>query len=420
MSTLSTLGPAYGGEAAPVEWRGTPFSPRTREQNRNALWMAWDGRMVVDVYNDARAELYAIRHAAAMGDMSPLSKYEVRGPDAEQMIDHLITRDVTAQVPGQVYYTPWCDDRGKLVNDGLVIRVDASTFWLSADPNWEWMCHQAESWDVELEDITDRYGILTLQGPTAPAVLAAATDIDWSGLPFSRRETARIAEVEVQLLRQGFTGEIGYELWVPAEFGVTVWDAVAQAGAPHGVQPAGAYALDVARVEAGLLIIGYDYTGAGGDPHGAAIDVDHAHEASPYELGLGRFVDLEKADFVGRAALAAEAQTPGSRRLAGVECDWRQLMAAHDHAGAPPLNLGRVQWYPKPLVRDGNVVGHTSSLTWGPSVGALVGFAHVDAGLETPGTHLSVQWSVGESTVEVEAMIRELPLLPRRRSSALG
>lgn len=242
--------------SAPISWPGTPFAPRTADLNSNALWMRWDGKMVVDVYSDVSQELRAIREAAAMGDMSPLSKYEIRGPEAEQMLDQLIPRDVTRQKVGQVYYTPWCDERGKVVNDGLVIRVDATTFRISADPNQEWLERAVRPFDVELEDITDRYGILTLQGPQAPAVLAAASGTDWSSLPFSRLENATVGGVFVHLLRQGFTGEIGYELWCRADDAVAVWDAVAAAGAPFGTTAAGAHALDVARVEAGLLIIG--------------------------------------------------------------------------------------------------------------------------------------------------------------------
>ncbi len=401
---------------AALTWPGTPFAPRTAAINGNALWMLWDRMMVVDVYADAREELRAIREAAAMGDMSPLSKYEVRGPDAARMLDALIPRDVTRLAVGQVYYTPWCDEHGKLVNDGLVIRVDETTFRLSADPNWAWLRRHAEGLDVELDDVTERIAILTLQGPKAPAVLAAATGENWSGLPFSRLARAEVAGVAIDVLRQGFTGEIGYELWVAAEQAPALWDAIAAAGAPHGILPAGALALDVARVEAGLLIVGYDYTSAGDDRGGASVDADHAHTGSPYELGLGRLVKLDKGDFVGREALAREAASDSGERLLGVECDWRALQAAHERLGEPAPALGRVQWYPKPLLHDGRVVGRASSLVWGPSVGRLIGFAHVPAELAEAGTELAVRWGVGGHDIEVPATLRELPFLELRRA----
>lgn len=412
--------PSDAATTAGLVWSGTPFSPRTADLNRNALWMHWDGKMVVDVYDDARAELRAIREGVAMGDMSPLSKYEIRGRDAEPMLDHLITRDVTRQKPGQVYYTPWCDERGKVVNDGLVIRLDATRFWISADPNRAWLERHCQGFDVELEDITDRMAILTLQGPSSPAVLEAASGVDWGWLPFSRIETARLADRQVRLLRQGFTGEVGYELWCEADDAVAVWDAVAEAGAPFGIRAAGAYTLDVARVEAGLLIIGYDYAGAGADRHGASVDVDPGNEGSPFELGLGRLVNLRKRDFVGRAALAAEAESGAGRRLTGIDCDWRALLAVHETRGVAPTGLGRVQWYSKPVTAGDEVVGRTSSLTWSPSVGSMIGFAHVEAGFEADGRQVSVGWEIAGDQVAVPATIRDLPLLSHNRAASLA
>jgi aminomethyltransferase len=402
--------------AAAVTWPGTPFAPRTASINGNALWMLWDRMMVVDVYADAREELRAIREAVAMGDMSPLSKYEVRGPGAERFLDHLIPRDVTKLAVGQVYYTPWCDEHGRLVNDGLVIRTGETSFRLSADPNEGWLRRHAEGFDVELDDVTTQIAILTLQGPQAPAVLEAASGEDWSRLPFSRLGHAEVAGVAIDLLRQGFTGEIGYELWVEADAAPLLWDAIAEAGAPHGILPAGALALDVARAEAGLLIIGYDYTSAGGDRPGATVEADHAHEGTPYELGLGRLVDLDKGDFIGKPALSDEATRSNGERLAGLECDWRALQAAYEQLGEPSPDLGRVQWYPKPLLHDGRVVGRASSIVWAPSAGRLIGFAHVPAELTAAGTELSVRWAVGGQEVEVPATIRELPFLELRRA----
>ncbi len=403
-----------------LRWRGTPFAPRTVPLNTSALWMQWDGAMVVDAYVDVHEELRAIREAVAMADMSPLSKYEVRGPDAERFLDRLIPRDVTKLAVGQVYYTPWCDEQGKVVNDGLVIRTGETTFQLSADPNWAWLTRHAAGYDVELEDITRRIAILTLQGSQAPAVLQDATGEDWGRLPFSRVVHARVGELEIELLRQGFTGEIGYELWVGADDAPALWDAIAAAGAPYGIKPAGAHALDLARLEAGLLIIGYDYTGSGGDHHGAGIIAGEDYTASPYELGLGRLIDLEKGDFIGKEALAAEAAREGGVRLAGLVCDADALLDAQRRVGVPPPALTRVQWYPKPLLHEGERVGRVSSLAWGASVGRLIGFAHVEAEHAEPGTTLTVQWELGGETIDVPETVCELPFLKLRRAAAVA
>jgi aminomethyltransferase len=377
--------------------------------------MQWDGAMVVDAYVDVHEELRAIRESVAMADMSPLSKYEVRGPDAERMLDALITRDVTKLDVGQVYYTPWCDEQGKVVNDGLVVRVEAERFLLSADPDWERLQRYAGDYDVELVDLTEQIGILTLQGPKATSVLAAASGEEWGDLPFSRVRRTTIAGAPVDVLRQGFTGEVGYELWVSATDAPALWDAIAEHGAAHGIAPAGARALDIARTEAGLMIVGYDYTGASEDRHGAVVAVDPANTGSPYELGLGRLVDLGKGDFLGKAALEREAREGSRRLLLGVECDWRALLAAHERIGVPPSDLGRVQWYPRPIVRGGEVVGRATSLTWGASVEKMIGFAHVDADCSA-GDEVSVRWNALGRDLDVPATLRELSFFSLRRA----
>jgi aminomethyltransferase len=405
--------------SAAVRFPGTPFAQRTAPLNGNALWMHWDRMLVVDSYTDPYEELRAIRERVAMGDMSPLSKYEVRGAGAERMLDALIPRDVTKLAVGQVYYTPWCNEDGKVVNDGLVVRVEPDRFLLSADPDWERLQRYAADWDVELTDVTEQIGILTLQGPKAPAVLAAASGEDWEDLPFSRVRRTTIAGAPVDVLRQGFTGEVGYELWVAAEHAPALWGAIAEHGAEHGIAPAGARALDVARTEAGLLIIGYDYTGANEDRHGAVVAVDPANTGTPYELGLGRLVDLGKGDFLGKAALEREASEGARRLLLGVECDWRALFAEHERIGVPPTDLGRVQWYPLPLLRDGAVAGRATSLTWGASVGKMIGFAHVDAGCSA-GDEVVVRWNALGEDLDVPATLRELPFFSLRRAAKVA
>jgi aminomethyltransferase len=339
---------------------GTPFAARTAQLNGSALYQYWDRMMVVDAYTDPYKELRAIRERVGVADMSPLSKYEVIGADAERMLDGLIPRDVTKLAVGQVYYTPWCNEQGKLVNDGLLIRREPSRFQLSADPNGEWLRRHSGEFDVEVTDVTEQIAILTLQGPRSPDTLATASGQAWEDFPFSRARAATIADVRVDVMRQGFTGEVGYELWVLAAEAPAVWDAIVASGERFGIQPAGARAIDVARVEAGLLIIGYDYTGAGGDRHGAVIVVDEANVASPYELGLGRFVDLGKADFIGKRALTEEEARGSARQLLGLEFSWHALLAEHDRLGVPPTDLGRVQWYPRPLVADQKPVGRAT------------------------------------------------------------
>lgn len=403
----------------PPAWPGTPFAARTRELNQNAMWMLWGGRMISDIFSDLDTEIEAVRTRAAMGDMSPLSKYDVRGPGALDAVDRIITRDARKLEIGQTYYTPWCNEEGRLVNDGLVIRVDETTFRISADPNLAWLTEQCAAYDAEVVDVTDVYAILTIQGPRSTEVLAAATGQSWDDLKFSRLAHTTIAGRAVDVLRQGFTGEVGYELWIGAADAVPVWDAVAQAGAEFGIEPAGAAAEDIARVEAGLLIVGYDYTAAGTDGQGASVQLGVRHDATPFELGLEKFVDFSKTDFIGKAALEREAAAGSRTRLVGLEIDWRSLSAQAAEHGLPPLDLGRVRWEPVPLAGEGHPNRRVSSVTWSRSTNRLIGFGHVSPEEATQET-VSLRWPIAGTEVIVPAKVVQPPFISRRRSKPLA
>jgi glycine cleavage system T protein (aminomethyltransferase) len=395
----------------------TPFHDRTHRSNRKQMWFNWDRHIVPDAYNDFATELRATRVAVTMGDMSPLSKYEIGGPDALRFVDRLVTRDATQIDVGQTFYSPWTDDRGKVVGDGLVFRVSDHEFRVTADPQLEWFTTQAEGLDIGIEDISDAFGLLAIQGPRSREVMDALTGESWADLSFSRIRTTSVAGAELLVARQGFTGELGFELWVPEEGGGLVWDEVASAGEPFDITPAGEHAIDVARVEAGLLIVGADYTGAGIDRPGSVIDLSPEHEASPYELGMDAFVDLDAEAFVGRDALWAELASGGPRRrLTGLEIDRDSVLALYAADGEVPSIPDRVWWYPLDLTHDGRHVGWASSVTWAPTVPALVGFGHVDADLAGPGTELAVRWTLHGGDDPVPARVVELPFLELRRS----
>ena len=209
---------------------------------------------------------------------------------------------------------------------------------------------------------------------------------------------------------------------MPADSGAPVWDAVAEAGADFGLRPCGEWAIDVARVEAGLLIPGPDYANAGPDPTGShtVSASDPECYSSPFELRMGPFVDLSKESFVGRDALVAEAEGGGPPRvLVGLDIDWRAIVAAHVDHGVPPNISPRVEWVAKPVSVDGNRVGRASSITWGPSVDRLIGFGHLDRALGEPGTEVFVDWAIpGTGTVlAAPATVSKLPFLELRRAA---
>lgn len=395
---------------------GTPFHGRTARNSRTPWYFNWDLCHVVDVYDDFHAELDAIRTNVAMGDMSPLCKALITGPDAGQMVDRLIPRSIDDLEPGGIYYTPWCNDDGKVVSDGLVFRTGVDSYRFTGDPTCEWFRMKSEGFDVTITEQTDHLGILAVQGPRSRQVMEAVTGVDGLELGFSRFRIFEIGGVEVEVARQGFTGEHGYEILTPVGAGNDVWDAVSEAGEPFGIRPCGEWAIDVARVEAGLLIPGPDYANAGPDITGShtvsASNPDF--RSSPFELGMGRFVDLTKPDFIGREALVAEQESGGARRaLAGLDIDWRAIVAAHLELGVPPNVSPRVEWVAKPVTGEGRVAGRASSITWGPTVGKLIGFGHLDRHLAGPGTEVTVVWDVPGAgvSIDVPAVVAKLPFL---------
>lgn len=395
----------------------TPFHDRTHRSNRLQMWFNWDQHVVPDAYEDFATELRATRAAVTMGDMSPLSKYEIRGPDALRFVDKLVTKDATQIDVGQTFYSPWTDDRGKVVGDGLVFRISDDEFRVSADPQLEWFSRQAEGLDIAIEDMSDAFGLLAIQGPRSREVMDAVTGESWADLSFSRIRTTTVAGVELLVARQGFTGELGFELWVPAEGGAQVWDEVASAGEPFNITPVGEHAIDVARVEAGLLIVGADYTGAGPDRPGSVIDLSAEHEASPFELGMDAFVELEAGSFVGRDALRSDRASGGpARRLAGLVLDHRKVAALHADDGRLPSIPDRVWWYPLALIYEDHPAGRASSVTWAPTVDRLIGFGHVDSRLAEPGIELTVRWTLHGGDDPVPARVVDLPFLELRRS----
>ena len=375
-------------------FRGTPFHDATASRSRTTWWYSWGGYVVPDVYTDPRDELAAIRTAVSMNEMSPIPKMQVAGPDAARCVDYLITRDASRMETGFAWYTPWCNDAGHVVADGIVFRFEDQRFVFSGDRSIAAFRASAAGFDVEVSDVTDDYGILALQGPRSQAVLEAATGEDWSDLAFCRIRRTRIAGVDVDIARQGFTGERGYELWVAREHGNAVWEAVAAAGAAHGIVPAGEYAIDIARVEAGLILVSAEYTGAGEDAGSADVVVPVGDFITPFELGLAHCVKLDKpGDFVGRAALEAEAARGPARRITGLEIATEALIALYTDAGMPPDISPRVRWDRLPLRIEEEVSGQATSVTWSPTAGSMIGFARLPAGAAAPGTALSVDWS---------------------------
>ena len=394
---------------------GTAFHPATAPLNRRMQWREWSGYFAASAYAAAAdIEYNAIREAAAVIDVSPLFKYRVTGPDALRLVDRVITRDASKVAVGQVVYTPWCDEAGKVIDDGTVHRVDVDEYrWTAADPQLRWLRQNARGLDVRVDDVSESIAALALQGPLSRAVLEAATGESFADLGYFRRRAATLDGIRIDVSRTGYTGDLGYELWIPVEAAVGVWDAVMAAGHAYGIRPAGMLALDVVRLEAGLILLEVDYTSA---RHAVNSDQNY----SPYEIGLGRLVSTGKGDFVGRLALERERRRGGpARRLVGLEIDWAGIERLHAEQGLPPAVSPAVDRNPVPVFSPrGGQVGRVTSRGWSPILKQAIALASVPPSSEATGTALEVEWTVEGHRGRVGARVVPLPFLDLARKRA--
>jgi glycine cleavage system T protein (aminomethyltransferase) len=398
---------------------GTAFHPVTAPLNRKLQWREWSGYFASSAYADAHdIEYNAIREAAALIDVSPLYKYVVGGPDARALVDRVITRDATKLTAGKVIYTPWCDEHGKVIDDGTVHALDDGTFrWTAADPQLRWLRMNSAGLDVTVADDTESTAALALQGPLSRAVLEAALDESFADLGYFRRRAASLKvgrrKVAIDVSRTGYTGDLGYELWVPADAATALWEALWKAGQSHGIRPAGMLALDVVRLEAGLILLEVDYTSA---RHAMNPEQNY----SPFEIGLGRLVSFDKADFVGRLALQREQRAGGpARRLVGLQLDWSDIEELFSAQNLPPAISPVVDRSWRPVFVGGRQVGHATSVGWSPILKQAIALASVPPSHEPAGSKLDVEWTVEGRRGRVEATVVPLPFLDLERKRGL-
>ncbi len=397
----------------------TPFTDASRTANATGLWSSWGNNALPDVFSGIGVEVRAVREAAIVEDKSPLAKIHIHGPDAEHFIDRLIPRDATKIAPNHANYTPWCDDDGKVIVEGMLLRLSDSDFIVTAGLMDRWLTKNRGQLDVEFEDVTNRFGILALQGPNSLPILEEATGHDWADLSFSRARRAEIASATVHVWRTGFTGVKGYELWVPPEAGNDVWEALLSTPTGATIEPCGHASQDVARVEAGMVLPAIDYARAGPDAvkaHSYGL-VDEEYFASPFEINLGRFVDFSKPDFAGRQALREQSQsTERGRRMLAMRADWRHLVTSCVASGQVPIVDGKMRRFPPmKLLCNGDAVGFASSVGWSPFLRDMIGFAHLPA-TQHPDDRIALLWEQHGETFEVPATLAQLPFVkPTRR-----
>lgn len=384
--------------------RSTPFHPRTSALNQTQNWRRWAGYAVAGLYEMTHErEYWAIRNAAALFDVSPLMKYVVEGPDAVRLLDRVVTRDVRKMTIGQVIYTPWCDAHGKVLDDGTIARLGETTFRLTAaEPNLRWLEMNAVGMEVAITDVSDSLAALSLQGPKARLILNRCAQKPLDDLKYFRLMENVIADVPLTISRTGYTGDLGYELWMPADAALPVWDALITAGADFGLTPAGILALDVARVEAGLILLDADYTPA----HHALIE---SQKSSPFELGLGWAVNLEKPFFNGKQALMAEHARGPAWKLVGLEVDWVGMERLYQQAGLPPQISPFTLRASLPVQVGGVQVGYVSSSVWSPLLKKYIALAHLQRPYFQVGTQVFLEITVEHARRFAPALVVKLP-----------
>jgi len=393
---------------------GTAFHERTLALCESLNYREWSGYYTVSVYEMHHEHEYnAIRNSAALIDISPLYKYRVTGPDATRLVNRVIARDINKVAVDQVIYCCWCDSEGKVIDDGTITRLGENEYrWTAADPSLRWFQQNALGLDVQIEDISEQVAALALQGPMSGKLLHAAAEANIANLKYFRVTHGKIGGVPVDISRTGYTGDLGYEIWIPWNNAVKVWDALMSMGKIFDIHPAGMIALDIARIEAGLILIEVDYFSS----KKALID---SQRYTPFEIGLGKLVDLKKENFVGLDALATEAKLGSERVLVGLEIDWNEVETMYEKMGMAPQVPSMASRVAVPVYRGGHQVGKATSTTWSPTLKKMIALACVGRDHSSLGATLHIEMTVEAQRKTVSAKIVSLPFFNPARKTAV-
>ena len=397
---------------------GTALHERTFPLCQSLNYREWSGYYAVSVYETHHEHEYnAIRNAAALIDISPLFKYLITGKDATRFVNRVITRDIKKVQPGQVIYCCWCDEEGKVVDDGTITRLSEDAYrWTAADPSLRWFQQNAIGLDVSIADISEQVAALALQGPTSGQLLKSVAEADIANLKYFRMTSGKIAGIQVDISRTGYTGDLGYEIWSPWDEAVKVWDVLMEKGRQFDIHAAGMLALDVARIEAGLLLIEVDYTSS----KKALIP---SQKYSPFELGMARMVHFEKETFTGRLALLREQSQARSdfRRLIGLEVDWPSVEKLYDEMGLASQAPGIASRVHVPLYSGKQQVGKATSTAWSPLLKKLIALGSVSSQYAKEGAGLEMEITIEATRRIVPVKVVKLPFYnpPRKTTTPI-
>jgi aminomethyltransferase len=397
----------------------TPVYPRVAELCKSRKWQSWEGYLMADSYDfSSESEYYAIRNTVALFDFYALYVYRITGVDAEKLLNYLVTRDISKCKIGQAMYTAWCNADGKLVDDGMVFRFPDGVYQLTSNtPNLDWL-HKIVSelgLNVTIEDISTDTMTLPIQGPKSRDVLNKIADVNLDDLKYFYFVSTKIKDVPVVISRTGYTGDLGYEVWTDKANALTMWDILMEAGASAGINPAGFCALDMVRIEAGLIWYEYDYMPAN-------LATSEAEMSSPFEVSLGWTVNLKKQNFLGREALLAEQEKGVKRQLVGLELDGDFLKNTYGFEKLPMLQDLSTPWRTKKAIYVGDRnIGYATSGCWLPVLKKHVAIACIDSSYTEIGTDVMLEISIGNQRQLLPARVTTFPFFdPTRKKDTVS
>jgi aminomethyltransferase len=363
---------------------------------------------------DHTQEYMAVRTSCAVFDVSPIPKYDIHGPDALRYLNRLVTQDISRCAVSRVLYTPLCNDKGQIIDDGLVTRLDDQFFRLTTgNPILYWMEDNTAGLDVTIEDVTESIGTLSLQGPYSRDLLNTLSIMDFDRLRYFQTTRAELAGIPLEISRTGYTGDLGYELWVDSHQAVPLWDVLFEAGEAYSLIPYGDYALEMARIEAGLLLIGVDY-------NSVQMVVHDFQKSTPFELGLGWTVKLNKEQFIGQNALKREKARGPTWATMGLEIDLESLESIFAEFGMP-LYLPHEPWSEAvPVYSGGRQIGKATCGTWSPILKKYIAIARLKPRYAQPGTQVDIEVTIDAQHKQARATVVKMPFFNPPRKRALG
>jgi len=398
---------------AETQLKLSPFFDRTSKLNESQEWRRWSGYLSATNYELTHEnEYFAIRTKAALLDITPLYKYLIQGPDALRFLDRLVTRNINICKVGQVMYTPWCDEDGKVIDDGTVQRLSERKFRItSAEPNLEWFKYNAAGMDLTISDDSVNTAALALQGPNSRAILNIVSSDSLDSLKFFWMMETRFDDIPVSISRTGYTGDLGYEIWMDSKDALSVWDLLMDKGKPFGITPTGLQALDMARIEAGLILLDVDYISS----RHAIVE---SRKSSPYELGLGWAIKMKKKDFIGKRSLEAELARGSEWEFVGIDIQWAELEDHYRKVGLAPGLPGTAWRTSTPLYKGNEQVGYATSGCWSPILKRYIALAHVKSDYAQSGSTLDFELKVEHYRKVTPAIVVKTPFFdPERKRS---